>query len=181
MEEPPPSLIDKSLSFPRPTSQVVAIRKKQVQEEISRPEKLMSLQDSSTTDLLLQDPLPPNLPTLVPMVPPVPVAVPGCSAHLRPGPLYPPLPEGGAGRDLRATPSTNTTVALSLRTYGPLDKGSQAMQYWPFSLADLYNWKAKPLPPFPKGLANLFETVLFIMQEARSQKKYPLRYGDTID
>lgn len=43
---------------------------------------------------------------------------------------------------LRAT-SPDTMVALPLRAYGPLEKGSQAMQYWPFSLVDLYNWKAQ--------------------------------------
>jgi hypothetical protein len=34
------------------------------------------------------------------------------------------------------------------------------MQYWLFSLANLYNWKAHP--PFSKGSLNLFETVLLI-------------------
>ena len=40
------------------------------------------------------------------------------------------------------------------------------MKYWLFSSVDLYNWKAQH-PPFsdnPKGLINLFETVLFTHQ-----------------
>ncbi|EDL25607.1 mCG147850 [Mus musculus] len=52
-------------------------------------------------------------------------------------------------QSLRAT-SPDTTVALLLGAYGPLEKGNQAMQYWPFSLADLYNWKAQP-PPLSQG------------------------------
>ena len=51
----------KSLSFPRPTSQVLAIRKKEAQEERSRPEKKSILQDLSPADLLLQDPAHPSI------------------------------------------------------------------------------------------------------------------------
>ena len=75
-----------------------------------------------------------------------PAPVPGSLAHM--GPLYLPLPEKGEGVDpklphptmetqsLRAI-SLDTMVALPLRVYGPLEKGNQATQYWPFSLADL--------------------------------------------
>lgn len=59
-------LLVKAFLFPGPTSQALAARKKEVWEERSRPEKLLVLQDSSTKELLLQDPLPPNLPTLAP-------------------------------------------------------------------------------------------------------------------
>lgn len=81
----------KSLSFPRPTSQVLAVRKKEALEERSIPEKPSILQDPSPVDLLLQHPPPPNLPTLAPMAPPVLVQFPGPSAHRRLGPLHPPL------------------------------------------------------------------------------------------
>ena len=48
----PPSYIKAFLS-PRPISQVLAIRKKEAQEERSRPEKKLILQDPSPADLLL--------------------------------------------------------------------------------------------------------------------------------
>jgi hypothetical protein len=40
------------------------------------------------------------------------------------------------------------------------------MQYWPFSSANLYNWRSHHLPfsDNPKGLINLFETVSFTHQ-----------------
>lgn len=41
------------------------------------------------------------------------------------------------------------------------------MKYWPFSLVNLYNWKAQSPLLFFKWPFNLFETILFIMQEAR--------------
>jgi hypothetical protein len=45
------------------------------------------------------------------------------------------------------TISPNTTVSLPLWAYRPIDEdGNQTMQYWPFSLADLYNWKVHPSP-----------------------------------
>jgi hypothetical protein len=40
--------------------------------------------------------------------------------------------------------------------------------------------RLNPHLPFSKGPINLFETVLFIMQEARSQKEYLLRHRGTI-
>jgi hypothetical protein len=83
--------MDKSFLHPKPTLQVLTVRKKEAQEERSEHEKLLILQDSSTVGLLLQDPLPPNLSTLDPMAPSVPLQVPGSSAHRRPGPLHPPL------------------------------------------------------------------------------------------
>ena len=60
--------MDKSLSFPRPTSQVLAVRKKGAREERSGHEKKSILQDPSPADLLLQNP-PPYLPTLAFMAP----------------------------------------------------------------------------------------------------------------
>lgn len=57
VEDPPPPLTDKSLSFSRPTSQILAFRKKEVQVERSGPKKNLILQGPSTADLLLQDPL----------------------------------------------------------------------------------------------------------------------------
>ena len=93
---------------------------------------------------------------------PASALVPGSSSHMGPGPLYPPLWEGGSGGDpqlpsltmgtqsLRDT-SPDIMVAFMLRAYGPLGKGNQAMQYWPFSLADMYNWKAQTSHPYFQG------------------------------
>lgn len=58
-------------------------------------------------------------------------------------------------------------MALPLRAYGfPEGDGQYPFQYWPFSTADLYNWKAHN-PPFsenPQALTDLFESVLFFHQ-----------------
>ena len=91
MEDTP--LMDKSLSFPRPTSQVLAVRKKKTWEEITGPEKLI-LQDPSTADLLLQDPPLPYPPILAHMTLTVTAPAPGTLAHMGQVPLHPPLPEG---------------------------------------------------------------------------------------
>ena len=68
-------------------------------------------------------------------------------------------------QSLRVT-SPDTVVSLPLRAYEDLDKDYQAMQYLPFSSADLYNRKAQPLPLSDnlKELINLFETVSFTHQ-----------------
>ena len=62
----PSSFIDKSLSFPRPTSKVLTIRKKEAQEEGSGPEKILVLSKAlqqwtcySKTLLQISLPLPP--------------------------------------------------------------------------------------------------------------------------
>ena len=153
---PRPSWIKAFLS-PRPTSQLLAVRKKKTWEEISGPEKLI-LQDPSTSGLLLQGPPPPYPPRLPPW--------PSQRQHQLQDPRYiwdqgccTPLPEGGTGgvsqlpspamgtRNQRTT-SPDTMVALPLRAYGFLDdKGNQAMQYWPFSSVDLHKWKSQ-LSPF---------------------------------
>ncbi|KAK1328778.1 hypothetical protein QTO34_010933 [Cnephaeus nilssonii] len=67
----------------------------------------------------------------------------------------------------------DTTVALPLRAYGPppvvMDGGPaplQPLQYWPFSSADLYNWKTNH-PPFsedPQRLTGLVESLMFSHQ-----------------
>ncbi|KAK1346720.1 hypothetical protein QTO34_000580 [Cnephaeus nilssonii] len=67
----------------------------------------------------------------------------------------------------------DTTVALPLRAYGPppvvTDGGPaplQPLQYWPFSSADLYNWKTNH-PPFsedPQRLTGLVESLMFSHQ-----------------
>ena len=51
--EEPHSPCIKAFLFPRPTSQVLAVRKKEAREERSGPEKKSILQDPSTVDLLL--------------------------------------------------------------------------------------------------------------------------------
>jgi hypothetical protein len=56
---------------------------------------------------------------------------------------------------------------LPLRAYGtPDDQGNQPLQYWPFSLADLYNWKTHN-PSFsenPQALTNLLDSIHFSHQ-----------------
>jgi hypothetical protein len=53
------------------------------------------------------------------------------------------------------------------------------MQYWLFSLAELYNWKAQqqhpPLSDKPKGLINPFETILSTHQPTWDNIQQPMR------
>lgn len=70
--------------------------------------------------------------------------------------------------------SPDSTVACPLRPYGPPpsrgdgDESAplQPLQYWPFSSADLYNWKTNH-PPFsedPQRLTGLVESLMFSHQ-----------------
>jgi hypothetical protein len=77
VKDPPPHSEIKAFISPRPTSQVLAFRKKEEREERSGPEKKLILQDPSTADLLLQAPSHPYLPTPAPMAPPALVPVLG--------------------------------------------------------------------------------------------------------
>jgi hypothetical protein len=74
------------------------------------------------------------------------------------------------GGDLRAN-SPDTTVAPT----GSSGKGQSGYAILAILFGRLVQLEG-PSHPFSKGLVNLFETVLFIMQEARSQ-----RHGGTID
>ncbi|XP_062961832.1 uncharacterized protein LOC134384148 [Cynocephalus volans] len=69
-------------------------------------------------------------------------------------------PKGDSGPD--------STVALPLRAIGPPAEpnGLVPLQYWPFSSADLYNWKSNH-PSFsenPAGLTGLLESLMFSHQ-----------------
>jgi hypothetical protein len=101
---------------------------------------------------------------------PEPVPVLGSSGHMKLGPLHPPLLEGGAGGDLRAT-SPDTMVALPLEAHGSLKKASGyailALLFGHCTTGHCTTGRPNPQTSFSKGLVNLFETVLFIMQEAR--------------
>lgn len=93
--------------------------------------------------------------------------------------LCPSLLEGGVGeypqlsgptmgtQSLRAI-SRDSTVALPMRVYGPLENGNQAMKYCPFSLANLFKWQTQQSAfSLSRGLINFFEAILFIMEEAK--------------
>ncbi|XP_029787214.1 protein transport protein sec31-like isoform X2 [Suricata suricatta] len=78
--------------------------------------------------------------------------------------------QGGPAQGTRSKrgASPDSTRALPLRAYGPPpgENGLQPLQYWPFSSADLYNWKTNH-PPFsedPKRLTNLVESLMFSHQ-----------------
>ncbi|XP_076984798.1 uncharacterized protein LOC143656920 [Tamandua tetradactyla] len=74
-------------------------------------------------------------------------------------------------RSRRALSPSDVAVTLPLRPYGPpVDDGHggemPALQYWPFSSSDLYNWKNNN-PPFseaPTRLTGLVESLMFSHQ-----------------
>ncbi|XP_020935532.1 uncharacterized protein LOC102158723 [Sus scrofa] len=78
-------------------------------------------------------------------------------------------PAAGTRSRRGATPERTDEIAiLPLRTYGPPMPGAQLqpLQYWPFSSADLYNWKTNH-PPFsedPQRLTGLVESLMFSHQ-----------------
>ncbi|XP_062954296.1 uncharacterized protein LOC134378931 [Cynocephalus volans] len=86
-----------------------------------------------------------------------------------------PNPEGPAAgtrsrqpRSPRGDSGPDSTVALPLRAIGPPAEpnGLVPLQYWPFSSADLYNWKSNH-PSFsekPAGLTGLLESLMFSHQ-----------------
>lgn len=99
-------------------------------------------------------------------------------------PMPPPNPQGpddaGAGalargpaagtrsRRAQSPEGPDSTTTLPLRSFGPpVDPpGIQPVQYWPFSPADLYNWKTNH-PSFsenPAGLTGLLESLMFSHQ-----------------
>nr|AAL87855.1 group specific antigen [Porcine endogenous retrovirus] len=104
-------------------------------------------------------------------VPPPPYPAQGAAR----GPSAPPGapavegPVAGTRTRRGATPERTDEIAtLPLRTYGPPIPGGQLqpLQYWPFSSADLYNWKTNH-PPFsedPQRLTGLVESLMFSHQ-----------------
>lgn len=95
-----------------------------------------------------------------------------------PPPSAPPFPasppsdsdDEGPARRTRSR-DRDVAVTLPLRPYGPpIDDGNggemPALQYWPFSTSDLYNWKNNN-PPFsedPSKLTNLMDSLMFSHQ-----------------
>jgi hypothetical protein len=96
--------MDKSLSFPKKTSQFLDFRKKETQEEGSKPEKSI-LQIPSIVDLLLQDPPPPYAPTLAPMAPPTPASIPKILSPFGTRAIEPPFTRGRSKRRLPTSQS----------------------------------------------------------------------------
>uniref|UniRef100_A0A5F9C624 CCHC-type domain-containing protein n=1 Tax=Oryctolagus cuniculus TaxID=9986 RepID=A0A5F9C624_RABIT len=86
-------------------------------------------------------------------------------------PSSPTLSCPGEGGPAQGTRSRKVAVTLPLRLYGPVVDDGQggempALQYWPFSSSDLYNWKNNN-PPFsedPSRLTGLVESLMFSHQ-----------------
>ncbi|XP_076979331.1 uncharacterized protein LOC143652069 isoform X1 [Tamandua tetradactyla] len=98
-----------------------------------------------------------------------PSSIPSPQVHQQtipdePGPAH-------STRSRRALSPSDVAVTLPLRPYGPpVDDGHggemPALQYWPFSSSDLYNWKNNN-PPFseaPTRLTGLVESLMFSHQ-----------------
>ncbi|GAB1294990.1 hypothetical protein APTSU1_001022400 [Apodemus speciosus] len=122
-------------------------------------------------DLLLltePPPYPAGLPPpVVPQAagpPPAPVSTSSDNSH--PGPAA-----GTRSRRARSPAGDSgpdSTVALPLRAIGPPAEpnGLVPLQYWPFSSADLYNWKSNhpSFSEYPSGLTGLLESLMFSHQ-----------------
>ncbi|XP_043433470.1 uncharacterized protein LOC122481667 [Prionailurus bengalensis] len=141
-------------------------------------------------DSLSLDPLPYQIPPLIPQAAPIPAPDPIPPAPAEPPVAQPmeelenreaqpaPMPSGGeiqrpAGRTRRRAPHEpglrlpDSTVALPLREIGPPDDtGNPRLQYWPFSTSDLYNWKTQNVrfSDNPKDLIALLDSVMFTHQ-----------------
>ncbi|XP_023604502.1 uncharacterized protein LOC111824488 [Myotis lucifugus] len=120
---------------------------------------------------------PPQVPDLPAPTPPAPVPLPIPPLVASPdstleGPSTP--PDGGPAQRTRSRCPPDEgpeAVIMPLRPYGPMvDNGDgrdmPALQYWPFSSSDLYNWKNNN-PPFsedPTRLTGLVESLMFSHQ-----------------
>lgn len=158
---------------PRPAAQVLAVQSPSSGEKSSHSDPPKKIYPEIQSDLLLLDSPPPYPPALVPgggreepEAPPAPAAAPSAPPNES-------LPGPAQGTRSRRGMTPDTTVALPLRAYGPppaaTDGGPaplQPLQYWPFSSADLYNWKTNH-PPFsedPQRLTGLVESLMFSHQ-----------------
>ncbi|XP_066876555.1 uncharacterized protein [Kogia breviceps] len=148
-------------------SEVLALKKAPDAEKSSAaPDPPKAIYPDLQSDLLLLDPPPPPYPPALDPIPPPDPPAPQPSAPIGP----PVVAEGGGGpsagtRSRRAISPDST--ALPLREYGPPDNhGNRPLQYWPFSSADLYNWKMHN-PTFsenPQALTALIESLVFSHQ-----------------
>uniref|UniRef100_A0A8C9AZB8 Gag protein n=1 Tax=Phocoena sinus TaxID=42100 RepID=A0A8C9AZB8_PHOSS len=146
-------------------SEILALKKTPDTEKSSAaPDPPKAIYPDLQSDLLLLDSPPPYPPALNPMSPL------GPPASQPSAPVGPPVmaERGGpsAGTRSRRAVSPDST-ALPLREYGPPDNhGNRPLQYWPFSSADLYNWKMHN-PTFsenPQALTALIESLVFSHQ-----------------
>lgn len=123
----------------------------------------------ATDDLLLFSD-PPPYPMSLP--PPLPPQVSGPASSSAADSTDPEGPAAGTRSRRARSPGgdlgPDSTVALPLRAVGPPadPNGLVPLQYWPFSSADLYNWKSNH-PSFsdnPAGLTGLLESLMFSHQ-----------------
>lgn len=139
------------------TVAVAAAKPKQTQPAAgpSAPPKIYpEIEDPSWTE-----PQPPPYPLPQPSAPPVPAPAEGDGVE---------GPAAGTRSRRGRSPEGDFTVALPLRAYGPPPGPDELvpLQYWPFSSADLYNWKNNH-PSFsenPSGLTRLLESLMFSHQ-----------------
>ncbi|XP_063098857.1 uncharacterized protein LOC134474549 [Cavia porcellus] len=128
---------------------------------------------ASSSESSAASPSAPSSPELNSSSPPVPTSplYPPLPAMACPEPT-PPGPTGPAQNTRSKLRPEDPVVALPLRPYGPMiDDGTDggqmpALQYWPFSTSDLYNWKNNN-PPFsddPSKLTGLMDSVMFSHQ-----------------
>ncbi|XP_054565836.1 formin-1-like [Eptesicus fuscus] len=150
----------------------------------SPPPSVPPVLPDSQSDLFLLDPPPPpyasaRAPRRDQGPPPAPGPVPPPMSPMAASPdstLEGPPPPPGSGPALRTRSRFQpdegpVATTLPLRPYGPMvDNGERgempALQYWPFSSSDLYNWKNNN-PPFsedPTRLTGLVESLMFSHQ-----------------
>nr|QJT93252.1 gag protein [Syconycteris australis gammaretrovirus] len=123
----------------------------------------------ATDDLLLLSE-PPPYPAALP--PPLAPQAVGLAPGQAPDSSDPGGPATGTRSRRARSPEEDSgpdsTVVLPLRAIGPpaAPNGLVPLQYWPFSSADLYNWKSNH-PSFsenPAGLTGLLESLMFSHQ-----------------
>ncbi|XP_073649783.1 uncharacterized protein [Tursiops truncatus] len=146
-------------------SEILALKKNPNTEKLpDAPDLPKAIYPDPQSDLLLLDSPPPYPPA------PNPLPPRGPPAPLPSAPREPSMMEEERGpsvgtRSRRAI--SPDSIALPLREYGPPDgQGNRPLQYWPFSSADLYNWKMHN-PTFsenPQALTALIESLVFSHQ-----------------
>ena len=187
----PPSWVKPFFHSPSP-SQSTLLAVEAPKNQTPDPPKPV-LPDGTQQDLLLFDPPPPpppphdpllrpppyaspSSPTLSPFPPttpsaptlsPAPSSVPPSTSPPSPTPpeLTPRTPPPTPRLRLRRTEDPDGTPTWQSSLF-PLRTVNRAIQYWPFSASDLYNWKTHN-PPFsqdPQALTSLIESILLTHQ-----------------